>query len=59
METLNPRFSEVLAFTIGHPEYPQTTMVGRGVIIEFDFLAFLVFLHSTISLMKGIEAFFA
>ena len=33
----------------------QSTMVGGGVIIDSDFLAFLDFLHSTIYLMKGIE----
>ena len=31
-------------------------MVGGGVIIDLDFL---VFLHTTISVMKGIESLFA
>ena len=36
----------------------QCTVDKRGPESDFDFLAFLTFLHSRISLMKGIESSF-
>ena len=53
----NPQFWVFLsAVFTGVTRVTPRTMVGGGVIIDLDFL---VFLHTTISVMKGIESLFA